>query len=281
MARPLKQGLEYFPLDVDIDQDDKIAMIEAIHGIEGFGIVIKILSKIYKEGYFYEWTKREQVLFSKRINVDINLVLTVVNDCISEGVFNKNLFEEYSVLTSKGIQSRYLEAIKRRKQVTFIKEYMLIQDIKSIIGTNKIDVFLQELGENGVNVNINPTPKVDNDDISTQRKGKENRTEERKTDNNKEPKKPKKQIPKIKFAEFVSMTEEEHKKLVIEHGIESVDEMIKVLDNYKGASGKNYKSDYRAILQWVVERVKPKAGTKQKVDAQAVFEKYKKMEGQG
>ncbi len=28
-----------------------------------------------------------------------------------------------------------------------------------------------------------------------------------------------------------------------------------MLDNYKGASGKRYKSDYRAILNWVPERV--------------------------
>ena len=28
MARPQKNGLDYFPLDVDMDQDDKIALIE-------------------------------------------------------------------------------------------------------------------------------------------------------------------------------------------------------------------------------------------------------------
>lgn len=173
MARPLKQGLQYFPLDVDMDQDDKIAMIEAFHGIEGFGVVIKLLSKIYKEGYFYEWTKREQVLFSKRINVDINSVLAVVNDCVNEGIFNKKLFEEHHVLTSKGIQSRYLEAAKRRKEVTFIKEYLLIPDVKSIIGKNKIDVFLQRLGENEVYVNINPDSDGDNVNKSTQRKEKD------------------------------------------------------------------------------------------------------------
>jgi hypothetical protein len=35
--------------------------------------------------------------------------------------------------------------------------------------------------------------------------------------------------------------------------------MIKVLDNYKGASGKTYESDYRAILNWVIDRVKGQA----------------------
>ena len=30
--------------------------------------------------------------------------------------------------------------------------------------------------------------------------------------------------------------------------------MIEILDNYKGQNGKKYKSDYRAILNWVVKR---------------------------
>ena len=34
MARPLKEGLDYFPLDVDVDQDDKVAIIEGMHGVE-------------------------------------------------------------------------------------------------------------------------------------------------------------------------------------------------------------------------------------------------------
>ena len=72
MARPQKTGLDYFPLDVDIDQDDKVAIIEAQHGIVGFGIVVKLLMKIYDTGYFYEWTEREQILFSNRVNVNIN-----------------------------------------------------------------------------------------------------------------------------------------------------------------------------------------------------------------
>ena len=30
--------------------------------------------------------------------------------------------------------------------------------------------------------------------------------------------------------------------------------MIEILNNYKGSKGKKYKSDYMAILNWVVER---------------------------
>jgi hypothetical protein len=57
------------------------------------------------------------------------------------------------------------------------------------------------------------------------------------------------------FSENVSMTDEEHKKLVEVHGIDKTKKFIEVLGNYKGSSGKKYKSDYRAILSWVVEKV--------------------------
>lgn len=62
------------------------------------------------------------------------------------------------------------------------------------------------------------------------------------------------------YAEFVSMTESEYQKLISQYGEEKVKEMITVLDNYKGANGKKYKSDYRAILNWVADKVMNKKG---------------------
>jgi hypothetical protein len=58
------------------------------------------------------------------------------------------------------------------------------------------------------------------------------------------------------YAEFVKMKESEYTKLVEEHGEPLTKKMIEVLDNYKGANGKKYKSDYRAILNWVADKVK-------------------------
>ena len=69
------------------------------------------------------------------------------------------------------------------------------------------------------------------------------------------------QEEKIHFAEFVSMTNVEYEKLVNTHGKNFADQCIKKLDNYKGSSGKNYKSDYRAILSWVIDEVKKKNNT--------------------
>ena len=63
---------------------------------------------------------------------------------------------------------------------------------------------------------------------------------------------------KINYAEFVKLTEKEYLRLFEKYGDAKVKRMIEILDNYKGQSKKNqtkYDSDYRAILNWVVERV--------------------------
>lgn len=60
---------------------------------------------------------------------------------------------------------------------------------------------------------------------------------------------------KNKYADYVSMTQSEYQKLVSEYGELQTRKMIKVLDNYKGSKGKTYKSDYRAILSWVADKV--------------------------
>ena len=64
---------------------------------------------------------------------------------------------------------------------------------------------------------------------------------------------------KIQFAEFVSMTNDEYKSLVAKLGSEeNVTLCIKILDNYKGSKGAKYKSDYRAILSWVIDKFNEK-----------------------
>ena len=84
----------------------------------------------------------------------------------------------------------------------------------------------------------------------------ENVNENINKNNSKRGSKGKKEEEKIHFAEFVSMTNAEHEKLVSTYGKDFADQCILVLDNYKGSRGKTYKNDYRAILNWVVDKVK-------------------------
>lgn len=77
---------------------------------------------------------------------------------------------------------------------------------------------------------------------------------------------------KHKYAEYVLLTEAEYQKLVDAHGEDAVKWMITKLDNYKAARGTTYKSDYRAILNWVVEEY-TRARMKPVVSAPKVIER--------
>jgi hypothetical protein len=160
----INPGLDYFPLDVDIDSDDKVELIEAKHGVVGFAVIIKLFMKIYRNSYYYEWGEKERLLFSKRLNVDINTLDAIIEDALEWEIFNRKIFDKWQILTSKGIQKRFLDATKRRQRVEIYAEYLLL-------GKNCLDEY-----NNALIVNI----KADNADIITQRKGKESREKERK-----------------------------------------------------------------------------------------------------
>lgn len=63
---------------------------------------------------------------------------------------------------------------------------------------------------------------------------------------------------KVKYAKFVSLQETEYQKLVERFGEAATAKAIEMLDNYKGSNGKKYDSDYRAILNWTMDRVREK-----------------------
>lgn len=122
----MNNGIPYFPLDVHVD--DKIKLIEAEFGLTGFSVIVKLYQKIYGgQGYYCEWTNDVALLFSKSLGLGRDVVSEIVKAAIRRGIFDKDIFEKYQVLTSKGVQRRYFEAVSRRKNVEAKKEYLLVQ----------------------------------------------------------------------------------------------------------------------------------------------------------
>ncbi|MCI8649587.1 MAG: DUF4373 domain-containing protein [Anaerotruncus sp.] len=150
MARPLKSGIDYFALDVVLDT--KFELIEAEFGLNGFGVVVKLYQKVYEHGYYIEWTNEVALLFAKRIGLGGDAVSEIIKASIKRGIFDKDLYEKYRILTSRGIQKRYFEAISRRKQVEVDSRYLLV-DAASICENTRINL---------VNVAGNPQKDCEN-----------------------------------------------------------------------------------------------------------------------
>lgn len=157
MARTNKKGIDYFPFDVDFFQDDKIQLIEAEFGVKGSIIAIRLLCKIYNEGYYYQWGGDGCLLFARNAGAEFvpNAVEEVVKGLVRRCFFDKGCFDRFSILTSKGIQERYFEATKRYKSVNVIGDFLLV-DVSKM---DNVSIIKFNDSINPINDDINPQKK--------------------------------------------------------------------------------------------------------------------------
>ncbi|EGO8140411.1 DUF4373 domain-containing protein [Enterococcus faecalis] len=131
MARPLKQGIDYFPLSVDFLRDIKVRKIKRACGPYTVEILLCLLGNIYREtGYYIGWDEDTMFLVADEVGAKEGLVEETVNKAVQVGFFNQEKFNEYKILTSNGIQKRYLEATKKRKEVVISDIYLVNDTIK-------------------------------------------------------------------------------------------------------------------------------------------------------
>ncbi|MFB5519701.1 Lin1244/Lin1753 domain-containing protein [Enterococcus casseliflavus] len=141
MARPTKKGLDYFPLDVDFLSDLKVRRIIKACGKEAVHILVTLLANIYRdEGYYVLWDDDLAFLVADEVGTKEGTVEELVRKAVQVKFFDKDIFDKYSVLTSKGIQNRYILATKERKKVELEFKYLLTNEVNrsniSINGRN-------------------------------------------------------------------------------------------------------------------------------------------------
>src|SRR5690606_19248990 len=114
MARPAKQGLDYFPIDVDFYRSRKVRALIARHGVTAQALFITLLCRIYEEGYYIKWDELELSVVSADINTPEATVSEIIASAIEFGLFDRELFEQ-GILTSEKIQEQFLLSTNRRK----------------------------------------------------------------------------------------------------------------------------------------------------------------------
>ena len=127
MARPIKTGLDYFPFDVDFFNDEKIVPIAGEFGLKGELTTIKLLCAVYRNGYYVEWTEMLKFKLLKELpGVSVGLLEQIVGRLVKWGFFDSKLFENSSVLTSRGIQLRYQAIRDKMHRKNLISDYNLL-----------------------------------------------------------------------------------------------------------------------------------------------------------
>lgn len=126
MGRKPKSGLERFPVEVSIFQDRKVRQLVRVDGAEAVSVYMALLCVIYKRGYYVKLDDRLCETIAKRLGLSWELVLLHVIKCADVGLFSKGFFHRDRVLTSRGIQRRYLLACQTYRRTASITDYDLI-----------------------------------------------------------------------------------------------------------------------------------------------------------
>ena len=129
MARPIKDGVSYFPKDGAFYDDDKVKLLRAEYGAKGMYLLDYLLCECYgKNGYYITWDKVKRTLIADSVRCGISpaFVEEFVTGCIRCSFFDERVAMSFGVLTSAGIQRRYVRMFNSRSQIKMRREYFLL-----------------------------------------------------------------------------------------------------------------------------------------------------------
>ena len=191
MARKIKKSLEYFTLDVTFSDSIRLASKE-IKGGHGLSLIIELWQKIYgSHGYYMNFDKDSRILF---LDYSITKIeLDELDRCLqvlfNRKIFDKTMFEKFSILTSDSIQERYIDICTsaKRLNIELIQEFICVDqsqyDLSKFNIRNLIRNNIEEVHSQCNKSGINDTDSVINPEFGTQSKVKQSKEEYSKVNN--------------------------------------------------------------------------------------------------
>ena len=263
MSRPLKNGLAYFPFDVDFFTDKKIKRLRAKYGADGIAVYMYLLCEIYRSGYYIEYDEDLILDISDELNLSEGSTTQIMNYLLSRSLFDETLAKSVKVLTAASIQRRYQEAKKGSKRdIVVERDYWLLQKDE----TNSF-IKLYHLEDNSENNADNSEKNSFKSENYTQSKVKESKVKESKVNvcastraygshNN------------------IHLTAEQYELLCKDYGEATIDDYIERCSEYVSKSGrKPYDNHYNTLVNWLkkdgVEKQKQHSYDVEKIIAHA------------
>lgn len=120
MARPQKNGLLYFPLDVDFFSDKKIKSLKARYGGNGIMFYLYLLTEIYHNGYYIGWDADSEDNAIDDLHLTEGFIKQVLTFLTGRSLLTSITTGTDTILTSPGIQKRYQEAVKGLKRDVYV-----------------------------------------------------------------------------------------------------------------------------------------------------------------
>jgi hypothetical protein len=222
MARPKKKTVDYFPHSCT--HGKTLFIIEQKYGNDGYAFWFKLLELLGDtDGHYIDLNdEMVQEFLQAKTSLSKEMCNEILDLLAKLKAIDAELWE-HKIVWSQNFVDGISDVYKNRRVET----------------PSRPSFYIQKPATADISTDENPQSKV-----------KESKVKESKVNTPAQKPKPE----KIKYADFVSLTNAEYEALVAKLGEDGAKRCIEILDNYKGATGKKYKSDYRAVLNWVVER---------------------------
>lgn len=173
MARPIKNGMDYFPHDTDASSDEKLEALRSLYKNDGYAFYFILLERIYRSENGELSIENEAVfkLLLRRIGVSHTKFTKMLQTSFELNLFNKEKFENEKVITSNGIKRRAssieTERERKRKQYKSKKNTGEMEEISEV----SPGVFPGETsGETPQSKEKQSKAKIDDDDNAREEK---------------------------------------------------------------------------------------------------------------
>lgn len=132
----MNDGILFFPHEVTMP--DPIKLVKAKFGIAGYGIIYMLYERIFSLGYYTPWNEDICDLLAEDCHLTADKIQPVIDYAVLKKVFDRELYEKYSILTSADIQSKFIHAAKKRDTLRLNNNFILI-DLEKTFGKTSAD----------------------------------------------------------------------------------------------------------------------------------------------
>lgn len=173
MARPIKQGLDFFNVGTNMLQSREMQRLKQFVGVDGAFLYLGILSDIYGYSYYRPVDKDYIFDLAYYFNVDESKILEKIHIMVEHDFFDARLFHTYQILTSAEIQEMYLFVKNsRRNKVSILPKYVLLPTKEGSETVANTAVTAAIIPDREATTPIPAEENTRNTAISTQSKGK-------------------------------------------------------------------------------------------------------------
>lgn len=270
MARPVKKGLDYFPTDVDIFSDTKLKIVRAHFGSDGTVLYFYLLCAIYKNGFYIVCDDDFKYVISTDLGMTGEKIGQMLSFFLKRSLFDDTLFKADKILTSKGIQRRYQEAIKQRA----LKNPVQVDEKFWLLEKEETQSFIKvRPDENYSENNRNFSKNNDSFSVNNPHKVKESKVNKSKVNESSVGAAENENETETTYGQHIRLKPSEYSELCGKYSEKVISDYIERIDQYITSHNiKPYQNHYRTIMSWLQkDNVKEQSKPSYDLDA---FDRY-------